>query len=59
MFQDTPIYNRLIAERGDIPAQVRGEAQRLGQELERVMRPRHRPGSAWPGQDNAGLRPRT
>ncbi|MFE7045261.1 MULTISPECIES: hypothetical protein [Streptomyces] len=43
MFQETPIYNRLIDEQGDIPAQVRGEAQRLGRELERVIQPARRP----------------
>ncbi|TYR53323.1 hypothetical protein FY004_27335 [Streptomyces parvus] len=32
---DTPIYRRLIAERGDAPAQVRGKAQRLQSALER------------------------
>lgn len=53
MFQETPIYNRLIVEQGDIPAQVRGEAQRLGRELERVIPPARRSDSAaqhdlWP-----------
>lgn len=28
MFQETPIYSRLVAERGDVPARVRGEAER-------------------------------
>ncbi|HLL33456.1 MAG TPA: hypothetical protein VK545_06095 [Streptomyces sp.] len=38
MFQETPIYSRLVAERGDIPTQVRGEADRILRELESVMR---------------------
>ncbi|MFE0516611.1 hypothetical protein, partial [Streptomyces sp. NPDC058964] len=38
MFQETPIYNRLIAERGDIPARVRGEADRIQRDLAQVMR---------------------
>ncbi|MEV6808298.1 hypothetical protein ACH4NF_00375 [Streptomyces sp. NPDC017248] len=37
MFQETPIFSRLVAERGDIPAQVRGEADRIHRELARVM----------------------
>ncbi|MCX4967467.1 MULTISPECIES: hypothetical protein [unclassified Streptomyces] len=57
MFPETPIYNRLIAEQGDIPAQVRGEAQRLGQELERVMPPGFRLASAVLRQENAHPRP--
>ncbi|CAM5734620.1 hypothetical protein [Streptomyces fumanus] len=47
MFQDSPIYDRLIAERGDVPALVRGEAERLRRELEVVMRPL-RPSGARP-----------
>ncbi|MEU1084613.1 hypothetical protein ABZ368_31055 [Streptomyces sp. NPDC005908] len=39
MFQDSPIYDRLIAECGDVPAQVRREAERVSRELELVMRP--------------------
>jgi hypothetical protein len=38
LFQETPIYSRLVAERGDIPTQVRGEADRILRELESVMR---------------------
>ncbi|MFJ3233929.1 hypothetical protein [Streptomyces sp. NPDC086787] len=38
MFQETPIYNRLIAERGDIPARVRGEADRIRRDLAQVLR---------------------
>ncbi|WP_330455694.1 hypothetical protein OIB37_01710 [Streptomyces sp. NBC_00820] len=36
MFQETPIYTRLITERGDVPAMVRGEADRIHRDLERV-----------------------
>ncbi|MGC9540429.1 hypothetical protein [Streptomyces sp. UG1] len=39
MFQDSPIYDRLIAERGDIPTQVRREAERVSREMEFVMQP--------------------
>ncbi|AZP22116.1 hypothetical protein ACIGMX_03320 [Streptomyces aquilus] len=39
MFQDSPIYDRLIAERGDIPTQVRREAERVSRELEFAMQP--------------------
>ncbi|MFE9441956.1 hypothetical protein ACFYO2_23790 [Streptomyces sp. NPDC006602] len=39
MFQDSPIYDRLVAERGDVPAQVRREAERVSRELEYAMRP--------------------
>ncbi|MFF8975094.1 hypothetical protein [Streptomyces sp. NPDC014995] len=38
MFQETPIFSRLVAERGDVPAQVRGEADRIRRDLARVMR---------------------
>ncbi|MFF8883278.1 hypothetical protein [Streptomyces flaveolus] len=38
MFHETPVYDRLVAERGDIPAQVRGEADRLNHDLAHVLR---------------------
>lgn len=44
MFQDSPIYDRLVAECGDVPAQVRREAERVTRELEVVLRPLHVPG---------------
>jgi hypothetical protein len=44
VFQDSPIYDRLIAECGDVPAQVRREAERVNRELESVMRPLQSPG---------------
>ncbi|MFJ5064619.1 hypothetical protein ACIP96_35020 [Streptomyces nigra] len=37
MFQQTPVYDRLVAERGDIPVQVRGEADRIHRDLDRVL----------------------
>ncbi|EGX55351.1 hypothetical protein SZN_33356 [Streptomyces zinciresistens K42] len=39
MFQDSPIYDRLVAERGDIPTQVRREAERVSREVEFAMQP--------------------
>ncbi|MDN3266947.1 hypothetical protein [Streptomyces sp. MA15] len=50
MFRDSPIYDRLIAECGDVPAQVRREAERVHRELESVMRPLQSPGYG-PGLD--------
>ncbi|GCB43416.1 hypothetical protein [Streptomyces sp. NL15-2K] len=46
MFQDSPIYDRLVAEHGDVPTQTRREAERVSRELEYVMRPlqSHAPG---------------
>ncbi|MYS70240.1 hypothetical protein, partial [Streptomyces rubrogriseus] len=44
MFQDSPIYDRLVAERGDVPEQVRRDAERVSRELEVVMRPLRAPG---------------
>ncbi|MEU1056592.1 hypothetical protein [Streptomyces sp. NPDC005876] len=52
MFQDSPIYDRLVAERGDVPALVRGEAERLHRELEVVMRPLRSPGARPPAHGN-------
>ncbi|MFE0923062.1 hypothetical protein ACFW24_35665 [Streptomyces nigra] len=37
MFHETPIFGRLVAERGDVPAQVRGEAERIRRDLARVL----------------------
>lgn len=39
MSSQTPVYDRLVAERGDIPVQVRGEADRINRELARVLPP--------------------
>lgn len=38
MFQDAPIYHRLIAERGDVPARVRDAAASIRRDLEAVIR---------------------
>ncbi|MFF4490742.1 hypothetical protein ACFY0F_30450 [Streptomyces sp. NPDC001544] len=48
MFQDSPIYDRLVAERGDVPDGVRREADRLRRELEVAMMP-WRPNGPAPG----------
>lgn len=37
MFQETPIFSRLVAKRGDVPAQVRGEAERIHRDLARIL----------------------
>ncbi|GAA2286097.1 hypothetical protein GCM10010415_65600 [Streptomyces atrovirens] len=37
VFQQTPVYDRLVAERGDIPVQVRGEADRIHRDLAQVL----------------------
>ncbi|WP_432135310.1 MULTISPECIES: hypothetical protein [unclassified Streptomyces] len=37
MFSLTPIYDRLVTERGDIPTQTRAEAERIQRDLARVM----------------------
>ena len=39
MFPETPVYDRLVAERGNIPALVRGEADRLHRQLAQVLPP--------------------
>lgn len=50
LFAETPIYSRLIAERGDIPARARDEAGRLHRLQEQFF-----PGSGVPGRlQNAG-----
>ncbi|MFI1855544.1 hypothetical protein [Streptomyces sp. NPDC020480] len=33
MLQETPVYDRLVAERGDVPAHVRSEADRIHHQL--------------------------
>lgn len=37
--QEAPIYDRLIAELGDVPTEVRQEAERTLRDLDRVIRP--------------------
>jgi hypothetical protein len=59
VFQDTPIYGRLIAERGDVPAQVRGEADRIHRHLTQVMRlpaPHDVPPGAFPADPGIATR---
>ncbi|WSP52430.1 hypothetical protein OG348_42640 (plasmid) [Streptomyces sp. NBC_01243] len=56
MFQETPIYTRLVVEQGDVPAQVRGEAQRVLRDLERVMPP-GRPAPAVQSQTGPSFLP--
>ncbi|MET9324165.1 hypothetical protein ABZX75_28965 [Streptomyces sp. NPDC003038] len=36
---EAPIYAQLIRERGDVPGQVRREAEQIQQQLARVMAP--------------------
>lgn len=63
-FPETPIYSRLIAERGDIPARARDEADRLHRLLEPVFSgtstPRRRQDAGQPGSffGTAPLAPR-
>jgi hypothetical protein len=38
VFQQTPVYDRLVAERGDVLVQVRGEADRIHRDLAQVLR---------------------
>ncbi|MFD5633113.1 MULTISPECIES: hypothetical protein [unclassified Streptomyces] len=60
MFQEAPIYRQLVAERGDVPAQVRGEAERIRSDLQRVMPPLRASApvaaeGSWPAAPAAGL----
>ncbi|MEU2062386.1 hypothetical protein [Streptomyces sp. NPDC013455] len=48
MFQETPIYSRLVAERGDIPIQVRHEAERIHRDLAHVLPPLPAPHPSGP-----------
>lgn len=65
VFPETPIYSRLIAERGDIPARARDEADRLHRLQEQVFSSTSNPGrpqkAGQPGSffDTAPLPPRT
>ncbi|MDI9886496.1 hypothetical protein QMZ92_19465 [Streptomyces sp. HNM0645] len=38
VWQEAPIYDRLVTERGDVPAQVRREAEQTLRGLEQVLR---------------------
>ncbi|KOV94597.1 MULTISPECIES: hypothetical protein [unclassified Streptomyces] len=53
MFHETPIYSRLVAERGDIPAMVRGEADRIHHHLAQVMHLPAPPNTHGPGLAHA------
>jgi hypothetical protein len=53
VFQDSPIYDRLVAERGDVPTQARREAERVTRELEYVMRPMQSFGAVPPPERQA------
>ncbi|MEU6095058.1 hypothetical protein [Streptomyces sp. NPDC047079] len=65
MFQDAPIYHRLVAERGDVPARVRDAAESIRRELEGVMRTGQPSGPSQPnlftphqqGRHNSALPP--
>nr|WP_322725432.1 hypothetical protein [Streptomyces spongiae] len=52
MSVETPIYSRLVAERGDIPARVRDEADRLRRQLAP-----HFPGPAVPDRRQSAGQP--
>ncbi|WP_217130799.1 hypothetical protein [Streptomyces sp. AC558_RSS880] len=56
MFQETPIYSRLITERGDVPAQVRGEADRIHRHLAQVL---HRAPASQPSMPRNVFEPKT
>jgi hypothetical protein len=56
VFQDSPIYDRLVAERGDVPSQARREAERVSRELEFAMRPLQSHGHA-PGLEQRPSHP--
>ncbi|MGW3208945.1 hypothetical protein [Streptomyces sp. NPDC001135] len=54
MFQDAPIYHKLVAERGDVPARVRDAAEGIRRQLEGVMRTGQPLGTYWPDASSAG-----
>ncbi|MEU1305199.1 MULTISPECIES: hypothetical protein [Streptomyces] len=37
MFQETPVYDGLVVERGDVPAMVRGQADRLHRQWAQLL----------------------
>ncbi len=37
MFPDTPIFNLLVQEKGNVPDEVRGAAQRIERDLQLVI----------------------
>ncbi|MEU8031268.1 hypothetical protein AB0C13_21950 [Streptomyces sp. NPDC049099] len=54
MFQDAPIYHKLVAERGDVPARVRDAAEGIRRQLEGVMRTGQPLGGYGPDPSHAG-----
>ncbi|MEU3526430.1 hypothetical protein AB0E62_21625 [Streptomyces sp. NPDC038707] len=55
MFQETPVYDRLVAERGDVPVQVRGEADRIHRDLAQVL---HRAPASRPSAPRSVFEPK-
>ncbi|WP_457465058.1 hypothetical protein [Streptomyces sp. TE5632] len=55
MFSQTPVYDRLVAERGDIPVQVRGEADRIHRQLAQVL---PQTSTSQPSAPQNGLEPK-
>ncbi|MFD7700659.1 hypothetical protein [Streptomyces caelestis] len=55
MFQQTPVYDRLVAERGDVPVQVRGEADRIHRDLAQVL---HQASTARPNAPRSVFDPK-
>ncbi|MEV4919250.1 hypothetical protein AB0K47_20870 [Streptomyces tirandamycinicus] len=50
VWQEAPIYDRLVTERGDVPAQVRREAEQTLRGLEQLIRPGAAPTGTHPQQ---------
>ncbi|MEU4131762.1 hypothetical protein [Streptomyces wuyuanensis] len=50
VWQEAPIYDRLVTERGDVPAQVRREAEQTLRGLEQVIRLGAAPAGMYPQQ---------
>ncbi|WP_146207021.1 hypothetical protein [Streptomyces tirandamycinicus] len=50
VWQEAPIYDRLVTERGDVPAQVRQEAEQTLRGLEQLIRPGAAPAGTHPQQ---------
>jgi hypothetical protein len=55
MFHATPLFSRLVAERGDVSAQVRGEAERIRHDLARVLPQQPSPPHLGTAQDAGAL----
>ncbi|MEV0964312.1 MULTISPECIES: hypothetical protein [unclassified Streptomyces] len=50
VWQEAPIYDRLVTERGDVPAQVRQEAEQTLRGLEQLIRPKAAPAGTYTQQ---------